>query len=91
MKRSKIFLGVTASVLAVVAFAAAKTARFTAFRAGYYTNPIGAHHCTLSGNISGYVTKVGSADRLKASGGQLLYSFHNGSCVTPLYTSSVAD
>jgi hypothetical protein len=88
MKRSKLFLGVTTGILAVVAFTAAKTARFTRHVAGYYYGGSQNQHCTLSGGAVGY-TASGEGNPLTAdnTSSSPLYSYNNGgSCVVPLFT-----
>jgi hypothetical protein len=83
MKRSKIFLGITTGVLAVVAFTAAKSAKFSHTAQGYYSISGGAR-CTVLGNKIGFTagSKNGSSLTLKTSGNtQTLYSYnHSGNC-----------
>jgi hypothetical protein len=91
MKRSKIFLGITTGVLAVVAFTAAKTAKFGTIKHGYYTN--GSGKCSVNGNAGSFFTIQfnGTANRAKTSeGSKLLFASHpaGGGCVVPLYTNA---
>ena len=87
MKRSKIFLGITTGVLAVVAFTAGKTTKFsTSIRAGYYTNP-GNLKCTLAGGAAYSTLNVGSGFNQATAAGNFLYSYNSGStCIKPLFT-----
>jgi hypothetical protein len=90
MKRSKIFLGITTGVLAVVAFTAAKSAKyFTGFVNAYYTGS--NHHCTLSAGASAlYYTAGTSTDEAKLGSGQRLYEKNSGAaCAVPLFTRKV--
>lgn len=84
MKRSKVFLGITTGVLAVVAFTAAKSAKFTNRLAGYHQ---GLSHCTVAAGVTGYTTNSGSGVKVK-QGGVTVYSYTDAAaCSNPLFTS----
>ena len=91
MKRSKIFLGITTGVLAVVAFTAAKTNKFSAsLRQGFYTNPSGLHRCTVgSGFIYSTKNETGTLNQaIDENNLETLYSYNaNGFCQKPLFTA----
>jgi len=77
MKRSKLFLGITTGILAVVAFTAAKSAKFSNFQNAYYSN--GSRQCTLEASLQFYSV---SASPIQATSGlpkhALVYTFNSG-------------
>ena len=84
MKRSKIFLGLTTGLLAVVAFTAAKVAKFTNKHAPYFTNP-SSGFCTLAASGT-YFTR--GSDQAK-DGTHLLFSYNEkAACAIALYTKA---
>ena len=85
MKRSKIFLGITTGVLAVVAFTAAKSAKFSTQVRGYITSS--NSKCTLAavGGIK-YYTNGFNIARTNSSGGRTIYEFQAAPCNVPLFT-----
>jgi hypothetical protein len=90
MKRSKIFLGITACALAIVAFASAKSAKYFGRTVkAYYSVSNGK--CTLFGNAQ-FFTKVapGSGSLqgkvLRQGNEVLVYSYSASACVHPIYT-----
>jgi hypothetical protein len=98
MKRSKIYLGITASLLAIVGIAAAKAHKSTTAVRGYYTNPLG-HACTLQSSPSFYT--IGAAGRVAGDGFTKIATAGNGTvlhqnklssagaCISaPLYTAA---
>ena len=87
MKRSKIFLGVTTGVLAVVAFTAAKSAKFTTRVHGYITRS-SSLKCTLAVTNEYYtVGQSNTSGYAKTStGGRTIFEYQAGSCLNPLYT-----
>jgi len=88
MKRSKIFLGITTGVLAIVAFSAAKVAKFTTTKLGYYSvgNANGAK-CTLSGGSTPYYTSGSvQAQETVTSQPYSLFEKNSGKCAIPLFT-----
>jgi hypothetical protein len=84
MKRSKIFLGVTATILAVAGFAASK-AKSTISKTCYIT---AGHNATIvsHGQVTGAKT-VQNSNPVKFAGRQL-YTYLNSahSCTLPLYS-----
>jgi len=89
MKRSKVFLSISAGVLAVVAFTAAKVARFTIKDNAYY-HGTGKTACTL---FAGQFFSVGITPATSGSSSSPanahLYTFNNGgTCEHPLYKTS---
>jgi hypothetical protein len=88
MKRSKIFLGITTGILAVVAFTAAKTAKFTAKVAAYYSDGVGPNHaCTVTANASYYT----ATDRSGSQGvvnSHLVFTRDASGCVSRLYVGT---
>lgn len=87
MKRSKIFLGITTGVLAVVAFTAAKSAKFTTKVQGYITATVAPFHCTLPAVANPYYTVGASSSGLaKTASGRTIYEFKNAPCANPLFT-----
>lgn len=81
MKRSKIFLGMVTAILAVAAFAAERTHKFSRVQA-YYN--IGSGSCTLSAGAKYYTGGYG--ERARLDGIYPLYSYHTIGCIHPLYT-----
>jgi len=84
MNRSKLFLGISAGVLAVVAFAAGKAVRFTQ-RLNCYYHVNSTSPCTILAILQFY--SVGSQ---QATSGRpahaLLFTYNHGStCETPCY------
>ena len=94
MKRSKIFLGIATGVLAVVAFTAAKTAKFTHRVEGYITSSL--LKCTLLANAVRYYT-VGAAGSTLAKtevfGVRTIFEYNNSvaPCAHALLTLPGAD
>jgi len=82
MKRSKIFLGITTGVLAVVAFTAAKTAKYSHSARGYYS--VTQNKCTVPANQSFLTTGTNQA----TADGNLVFRYVDGPCATKLYTGS---
>ena len=88
MKRSKIFLGISTAVLAIVAFTTAKTARFTILKPSWYSTGNG---CTLRAPISWYTSGT-----VQCTNGQqqgiFLYTHNDGAiCAHPLFTRRSND
>ena len=86
MKRSKIFLGISSGILALVAFTAAKTAKFAHLKNAYYYAGASNLRCTLKASLEFY--SVGST--IQATNGQSpsknLYTFNSGGrCTNPLF------
>jgi hypothetical protein len=80
MKRSKVFLGVTASLLAVVGFAATKS-HFNPVTAAYYTALEGNSPCTLNVLTNGTVSPTSAQI-------QTFYGAHNPLNVRNLFTAN---
>ena len=91
MKRSKIFLGITTGVLAVVAFTAAKSAKFTHKVEGYITSTNGK--CTLPAVAANYWTVGANLAKTSAFGAKTIFEYNNSvdPCVKPLYTVQGTD
>jgi hypothetical protein len=87
MKRSKIFLGITTGVLAVVAFTAAKVAKFSPIQPAYYSN--GNQQCTLSAGVAVQYFTAGT--NAAFSGLKKLYEINSSACAVRLYTNGSAD
>lgn len=85
MKRSKLLLGMTTCILAVVALVALKSTSFTTKSPGYYAGPSGA--CTLACGASFFTASHGNA----ATCGQPphpAYSYNATGCAHRLYTKA---
>ena len=87
MKRSNIFLGITTGVLAVVAFTAAKSAKFTHKVHGYITSV--NFMCTYPADANPWYT-VGASNstycRTYYYGERTVYEYKKAPCVFPLFT-----
>jgi hypothetical protein len=82
MKRSKLFLGISAGVLGVVAFTAAKVASFSGLRNAYY-HQSGKSACTVLASLQFYsIPAIGAgqatAGSLSSPADAPLYTFNNG-------------
>ena len=85
MKRSKLFLGITTGVLAVVAFTAAKSAQLCTKVHGYITST--DLKCTLPAIANLYYTEGGPSSGIAETFyGRTIYEFKKGTCTNPLYT-----
>jgi hypothetical protein len=82
MKRSRIFLGIMTGVLAVVAFTAAKTTKYTTKVKGYITSSTPA--CTAFQQVSGFI-KGTDGYQTNGSGARVNEFTTASSCNTPLY------
>jgi hypothetical protein len=84
MKRSKFFLGISTGILALVAFTAAKTAKFSNLKTAYYP-AIAGGNCTVKATNPFFT--VGTNPATNGSGA-FVYTYHSaGSCVTTLYAT----
>ena len=91
MKRSKIFLGLTTGVLAVVAFTAAKSAKFSHKVQGYITGSSGLR-CTLAANANPYYTVGGpNVAKTAVNGQKTIFEYKQGTCASPLFTVQSGD
>ena len=85
MKRSKVFLGVTTGILAIVGVAAAKSSKFTNKLKGWYSTGDNAgciNHCAVS-----YFTVNSGQGRIATCGTHTLYSRFSSVCNSnPLLT-----
>ena len=86
MKRSKLFLGITTGLLAVVAFTAAKTAKFSNLTNAYYTNGAPSHHCVIKASLRFY-TQGSTVQATNGTGGLLFTYNHGADCLNPVFVS----
>jgi hypothetical protein len=89
MKRSRIFLGITTGVLAVVAFTAAKSAKFNNHHAaGYYS--VNNGDCIITGGgATGYTTGSGKGNQVfTANDTKGLYERSTGHCANKIYQTA---
>ena len=88
MKRSKIFLGISTGVLAVVAFTAAKSAKFSNLRNAYYAKS-GSSICTVKASLQFY--SVAASGAIQATNGQTpsanLFTYDKAGCTHVLYAA----
>jgi len=97
MNRSKLFLGISAGILAVVAFSAAKVARFSGLLPAYYRGAA-TPFCTRLASLQFYSIPWASST-LQATAGPSsspaharLYTFNSGGfCFSPLYAKGPID
>ena len=91
MKRSKLFLGISACVLAIVAFTAAKTAKFSNLRTAYYHSSV-LNLCTIKASLLFY--SVAGVGAIQATSGSVsspvhaaLFTYNRGGmCSAVLYS-----
>jgi len=91
MKRSKLFLGISTGVLAVVAFTAAKTAKFSALNNAYYPDPANSNKCTLKASLQFYSNGTTLATNGREPSANL-YTFNSGQqCTNALFATEGTD
>jgi hypothetical protein len=89
MKRSKVFLGLTTCLLAVVAVAATKAHKFfTDTKLGYYRPAGGSTPCVLDNNKAWYTYGSGISAITKGSSGAIRTVFTASNCDTHVLFSS---
>jgi len=87
MNRSKLFLGISAGVLVVVAFTARKVTRFTGLVNCYYYG-VGSTHCTKLASLKFYYVGTGGATAGPSSSPAHahLFTFSSGAtCISPCF------
>jgi hypothetical protein len=97
MKRSKLFLGISAGVLGVVAFTAAKVARFSGFPNAYY-HATNSSFCSRLASLPFYsipqsgTTPQATAGPLSTPAHAPLFTYAGGgACINKLYKLGAND